>query len=81
MSRAFTDDQKHELRVRFLSSAIAGIAQSAAGPILKTLSEKQRKQPELAAAIMADRLARSAVYVLTTDKPEKTEEGGASWGS
>jgi hypothetical protein len=76
-----TPEVERELRVRFLSAALAGCAEAGAQAIYATLSEAQKKQPELAAAIMADQIARAALYVLKTDRPKEEKKGGASWGS
>jgi hypothetical protein len=82
---AMSPELKRELRIKFLSAALAGIGPAASAAIYKTLNEKQRKFPDLAAAIVADKLARAAVYVLESSRPsgdaQPETEGGTSWGS
>ena len=72
-----------ELRIRFLCAALASVPNGAWNAIRETLSDAQKKQPELSTAIIADRLAKAAVYVLKSEKkPEaKTTGAGDSWGS
>jgi hypothetical protein len=67
---------EYELRVRFLTAAIAALPAKAWEAIYGTLSDAQKKKPDLAAAIMADRLARCAVFVLR-DQEKKAD--GATW--